>query len=267
METATIHTTITAHPFLDEDLFFVQETLREAELCSVFRRAEAATVVFKNGDSYILSRSIKSENYLWQLTFIHNNESVSDVQCSTILDVARELPEKGIKKIVYEPNNNKREVVKPMQYIASYYISPNGTKVVDGLNSIADTWSLTYARNALVSANFVQQVGEGDEMKFFINGSPLTTAQIRTMQDTVYDALRAGHDVCIETLDGRSTTLVEENTYNIAQICGYLLTHDDFAHGDYVGQRDQEERRELEASLARSEKARQVYSSRYAAER
>lgn len=267
METATIHNTITAHPFLNEDLFFLQETIREVELCSVLRRAEAATVVLENGDSYILSRSIKDNNYPWQLTFLHSNEPVSDVQCSTLLDVVKELPEKGIKEIVYEPNNDNREVVKPMQYVASYYISPNGTKVVDGLNSIADTWSLAYARNALVSANFVQQFGEGDDMKFVINGSPLTTAQIRAMQETVYDALREGHDVCIETLDGRSTTLVEENTYNIAQICGYLLTHDDFAHGDYVGQRDQEERRELDASLARSEKARQTYSSRYAAER
>ena len=81
----------------------------------------------------------------------------------------------------------------------------------------------------------------------------LTQGQISTLQGSILESMKAGADVTIRTLDDRSTTLLEENTWKIAQITGYLVNNGEFAQGDYTGERAQAERWELEESLRRSD--------------
>ena len=94
---------------------------------------------------------------------------------------------------------------------------------------------------------YLKQIEVAETRKMDIYFSP-------SLQDTILESLRAGADVTIKTLDDRSTTLVEENTWKIAQITGYLVNNGEFAQGDYTGERARAERRELEESLRRSDR-------------
>ena len=142
-----------------------------------------------------------------------------------------------------------------MQFINSYYVSPNGGKIDDGLNAVGDLYSLKCAEAALVSAGIVHVFGEPTERTIVVSDNKLLTqGQISTLQETILESLKAGADVTIRTLDDRSTTLVEENTWKIAQITGYLVNNGEFAQGDYTGERARAEQRELEESLRRSDR-------------
>ena len=142
-----------------------------------------------------------------------------------------------------------------MQFINSYYVSPNGSKIDDGLNAVGDLYSLKCAEAALVSAGIVHVFGEVTDRTIVVSDSKfLTQGQITTLQDSILESMKAGADVTIKTLDDRSTTLVEENTWKIAQITGYLVNSGEFAQGDYTGERTRAERRELEESLRRSDR-------------
>lgn len=106
-----------------------------------------------------------------------------------------------------------------------------------------------------MNAGIVHVFGEVTDRTIVVSDKKfLTQGQISTLQDTILESLRAGADVTIKTLDDRSTTLVEENTWKIAQITGYLVNNGEFAQGDYTGERARAERRELEESLRRSDR-------------
>ena len=161
---------------------------------------------------------------------------MSDHQSDSIEDVLDALPDEGAEEVVFVPGRE----AKTMTFENSKYVSPNGTAIEDGLNSIADPWSLRYAQATLIAGGFAQIYGPPDALQIVVDENHhLTEGQRNTLQNVIYDSVRAGNDVTIKTLSGKSTTLLEEDNGNIAKIHGWLVKHGDFAHGKYIDDQEQ----------------------------
>lgn len=240
----------------EEDALIQREdfetVIAEAEILSLLRHSKAIEFTEDDKGRFIIaSPSLRHDG--WQLTYFDKLGPIRHSSAHDTDDVAKELAERFSNRAPVKVGILDYERGEPqMQFVNSFYVSPNGSKMEDGLNPIGDHWTLKFAEAALMQAGFVHVYGEVTERKVMVNSDRfLTQGQINTLQDTILESLKAGADVTIETLDGRSTSLVDENTWKIAQITGYLVNNGDFAYGDYAGERARAERQELETSLRR----------------
>lgn len=225
-----------------------------AEILSILRRSRAMEFdENKNGNTIIVSPSLRHAGY--QVTYFDSHGPIRHSALHDPVDVAKELAERFAVKPPVKVTALDYERGEEMQYINSSYISPNGSKMEDGLNAIGDRWTLERAEAALMDAGFVHIYGDVTDRRIKVNDDKfLTQGQIDTIQDVILESMRAGADVTVATRDGRSTSLLDENTWKIAQITGYLVNNGDFAYGDYDGERARAERHELEESLRRSDR-------------
>ena len=231
-----------------------EDAMAAAEILTILRHSRA--VEFQMDDRYntiIVSPSLRHEGL--QLTYFDRYGPVSHSSKHDPLEVAKELANEFLTRPPVRITALDYERSEPqMQFINSYYVSPNGGKIDDGLNAVGDLYSLKCAEAALVSAGIVHVFGEVTDRTIVVSDSKfLTQGQITTLQGSILESMKVGADVTIKTLDDRSTTLVEENTWKIAQITGYLVNNGEFAQGDYTGEQARAERRELEESLRRSD--------------
>lgn len=232
-----------------------EDAMAAAEILSILRRSKAVEFQLDDrGNTIIVSPSLRHEGL--QLTYFDKYGPVSHSSKHDPLEVAKELANEFLNREPVKITALDYEGSEPkMQFINSYYVSPNGSKIDDGLNAVGDLYSLKCAEAALVSAGIVHVFGEVTDRTIVVSDSKfLTQGQITTLQSSILESMKAGADVTIKTLDDRSTTLVEENTWQIAQITGYLVNNGEFAQGDYTGERARAERRELEESLRRSDR-------------
>ena len=214
-----------------------EDAMAAAEILSILRHSKAVEFQLDDrGNMIIVSPSLRHEGL--QLTYFDKLGPVSHSSRHDPLEVAKEIANEFLTRPPVRVMALDYERSEPqMQFINAFYVSPNGCKIDDGLNAVVHVFGEVTDRTIVVS-----------DKKF------LTQGQISTLQDTILESLRAGADVTIKTLDDRSTTLVEENTWKIAQITGYLVNNGEFAQGDYTGERARAERRELEESLRRSDR-------------
>lgn len=240
-----------------------ESIIAAAEILSILRRSKAIEFTEnKNGNTIIVSPSLRHAGL--QVTYFDKLGPIRHSAAHDPVEVAKELAERfaekpPVKVIALDLERGESQ----MQFINSSYISPNGSKMDDGLNAIGDRWTLKRAEAALMDAGFVHIYGDVAERKIMVNDDRfLTQGQIATIQDAILESMKAGADVTIETRDGRSTSLLEENTWIIAQITGYLVNNGDFAHGDYDGERARTERAELEESLRRSDRCAALQQER-----
>lgn len=239
-QTRKIRNKVTADPFKEEDLYDYQEAMHKAEIGGVLSRAQCAQFQCSNGLDYIVTPSLRESR--WQVTTFSGDTALSDHQSDSIEDVLDALPDECVEEATFVPGKEART----MTFENSKYVSPNGTAIEDGLNSIADPWSLRYAQATLIAGGFAQIYGSPDALQIVVNENRhLTEGQRNTLQNAIYDSVRAGNDVTIKTLSGKSTTLLEEDNGNIAKIHGWLVKHGDFAHGKYIDDREQAVDREL----------------------
>lgn len=232
-QTVKIKNKITADIFEDYDLYDYQMAMYRAEIGGILARSQNVQFRCSNGLNYIVTPSLRESE--WQVTTFRGDTALSDHQSDSIEDILNELPDDGIEKATYIPGKE----AETMTFLNSRYVSPNGTAIEDGLNSVADQWSLHYAQATLIAGGFAQVYGPPDALEIVLNEKyHLTEGQRNTLQNVIYDSVRAGNDVTIKTLSGRSTTLLEEDNGNIAKIHGWLVAHGDFAHGKYIDERD-----------------------------
>lgn len=232
-----------------------EDAMAAAEILTILRHSKAVEFQMDDKDNTIIvSPSLRHEGL--QLTYFDRYGPVSHSSKHDPLEIAKELANEFLTNPPVKVTALDYERSEPqMQFINSYYVSPNGGKIDDGLNAVGDLYSLKCAEAALVSAGIVHVFGEPTERTIVVSDNKLLTqGQISTLQETILESLKAGADVTIRTLDDRSTTLVEENTWKIAQITGYLVNNGEFAQGDYTGERARAEQRELEESLRRSDR-------------
>ena len=231
-----------------------EDAMAAAEIHSILRHSKAVEFQMDDrGNMIIVSPSLRHEGL--QLTYFDKLGPVSHSGKHNPLEVAKELANEFLTRAPIRVTALDYERSEPMQFINSYYVSPNGGKIDDGLNAVGDLYSLKCAEAALVSAGIVHVFGDPTERTIVVSDNKfLTQGQISTLQDTILESLSAGADVTIKTLDDRSTTLIEENTWKIAQITGYLVNNGEFAQGDYTGERARTERRELEEALRSSDR-------------
>lgn len=233
-QTRKFRNRVTADPFKEEDLYDYQEAMHKAEIGGVLSRAQCAQFRCSNGLDYIVTPSLRESE--WQVTTFSGDTALSDHQSDSIEDVLDALPDEGAEEVVFVPGRE----AKTMTFENSKYVSPNGTAIEDGLNSIADPWSLRYAQATLIAGGFAQIYGPPDALQIVVDENHhLTEGQRNTLQNVIYDSVRAGNDVTIKTLSGKSTTLLEEDNGNIAKIHGWLVKHGDFAHGKYIDDQEQ----------------------------
>lgn len=231
-----------------------ESIIAAAEILSVLHRSKAMEFIEnENGNTIIVSPSLRRAGL--QVTYFDDLGPIRHSAAHDPVDVAKELAERFSEKPPVKVMALDLERGEPMQYINSSYISPNGSKMEDGLNAIGDRWTLERAEAALMDAGFVHIYGDVTDRRIKVNDDKfLTQGQIVTIQNAILESMKAGADVVIEARDGRSTSLLEENTWKIAQITGYLVNNGDFAYGDYDGERARAERHELEESLRRSDR-------------
>lgn len=228
---------VTANPFSSErHLFYFQHTLRAAEIYSVLNRAECADFQGEENRHFVFSPCLHEGQERYQLTLFRGDDPWWATHTNNLRELADSLAGEMIRCVDFI----QREGAIPVRFIDSKYISPNGTTMTDGLDAIGDAWSLEYARMALVTAGFAQIQGGPQERTITVNDKRyMSDGQREALQEAIYESLKAGSDVTIQTLSGEATTLVEENTYNIAQIHGWLVGHDGmFAHGEYETERE-----------------------------